>query len=420
MKRFLCYWLMAVLLLSIVGCGNANDPNSEETVPNEFKNIELTRSEQECVRAQNQISLKLFNADVNSNELTHNKVLSTLSAALELAMLANGLEGDEKAQLLSALAPEDFDLERMNLFYKNFVEALRNADNRIDIKFSNIICSDEEHALNRDYAYRIKESYSADFLTIDRRSTSSEGVSALNDWAVSNSGGLITKKWDIAHIPSVLIANMMYFKGIWKSPFPEANTQEEVFYNLGNNDVLTDMMHSTILNVGYADEEEYAAIQLPYGNGAYRFYAIMPTDDSLFLNLIRNFDLIKWQSVKDSMKPMREVELWMPKFEVGYGCDLAGLLQKIGINNFMERSGALAGISTGLSGETMGLSQNSVLKIDEQGATAVSISSSTTAISPGPADEDEVAVMRINRPFIFLIEEQSTGALLFVGEICNL
>ena len=109
-----------------------------------------------------------------------------------------------------------------------------------------------------------------------------------------------------------------------------------------------------------------------------------------------------------------DVDLWLPKFETKFHIDLNDILSEMGMASSFD---ALKADFTAMSADAMCLSfvkQDAVIKVDEEGTEAAVVSSAgMLATSAGPGDH---IVFHADHPFLYLITESSTGAVLFAGK----
>ena len=134
MKNTLTILGMSALILLGTACSSDDDGNS--IGKNERKDIALTRAELEMVGANNEFAFDFYN-QLNAHVGQHNMMVSPLSLTQAMAMLANGADGDTKAELVKVLGFEGYSLEEMNAYYMNLNKGLLSVDKATKLSLAN-------------------------------------------------------------------------------------------------------------------------------------------------------------------------------------------------------------------------------------------------------------------------------------------
>ncbi|HAZ63469.1 MAG TPA: hypothetical protein DCZ72_07665, partial [Armatimonadetes bacterium] len=240
---------------------------------------------------------------------------------------------------------------------------------------------------------------------------------AINDWVSEQTTGTITG----AVGPDVLTANTrlvlvnaVYFKAAWLDQFDEQATTAGTFTLHDGTEVTLPFMHARS-ELEYVETPEFQAVRLPYVGGQTSALVILPrpgaaeTVESTFSAL----------SLDEHLGAARErrVVLALPRFALRPALSLAENLRALGLTDAFVPGGA---DFTALDGTrdlylTEALHQ-AYVKVNEQGTEAAaetSVSMGTFSLAPPP----EPVVMTVDRPFLFLVRDDATGALLFMGRI---
>lgn len=419
------FYLPAVALLLTACSQTTGEPeivNEEEEnkpelpVLNEREDIRLTRSEEQALASQNAFAFNLFkNKHIVNNEV--NDLISPISASTCLGMLANGVEGEALGELVKALLPEGGSLDDLNSLNKTLATALVTVDNSTKLSLANSIWADKNIKLNSNFTAKNADFFNATSQYTDMYSQS--GADQINSWVSENTNGLIEKIFNDAPSIDLTLVNTLYFKGSWVNPFDEKDTEKKEFLNADGTRTNTDMMYRK-LQGRYADQKDYMAVTLPYGNEAYSFIAVMPSENVGLDSFISGLDTKKWSEIKKSMKDDMNIKVTLPKFNVRYEWkDLKKTLKAMGVEKLFTAKDALTGICDKWldPGQTT-MTQNAVLSVDEKGAEGAAETHIKLATCDNSIPKDPV--VNLNRPFIYVIEEQSTGAVLFIGKIDKL
>ena len=250
--------------------------------------------------------------------------------------------------------------------------------------------------------------FAADFVNAPER----ERV-AINDWVAGNTNDRILDLLPLGSIdPSVVfvLVNTIYFKGSWLDPFDAANTRPETFHAPGG-DASVQMMNGFAET--YAEGDGYQALELPYIAPALRMLFILPAEGR-FAEIESGLN----REVVDSMRgelSRWSVTLKVPKFSFQSSFELSAAMQALGMQQAFQMGAAdLSGIA-GAPGDIFvsEIFHQTFVAVDEEGTEA----SAATAVigrdvsAPPPAD------FFLDRPFLFLIYDEPTGQILFVGRV---
>ena len=414
MKKTLTILGMSALILLGTACNSDDDGNIGSNIR---KDITLTRTEQEMVKASNGFAIDFFrniNAEENGNVL-----VSPLSLSSLLAMTNNGAGGNTEAELLKALGFENQNAEEVNAYYKNLVNGLLTADKTTKIGWGNSMW------INKAYANEVKptfkETISKDFgaelytLAFDKKA-----LDKINDWSYRKTNGCIPEILkDLNQSTFSILMNALYFKGAWKEPFEKKNTKSGNFWNNGKQ-VFTKFMCQKMMEIDYyaSEAEGVQLIELPYGNEAFSMVVVLPNEGVEINNCIQDLTAEKWQNWMGSAAN-KIVNVELPKFkgEFTYEENLKAALQSMGIKDLFDISNCnLSGIAEAIY--VGKIKQNTFIEVNEEGTEAAAVTVEemySSSSGQEPLTIDFIA----NRPFIYAIKENSTNAILFMGKVTN-
>ena len=413
MKKTLSILGMCALILLGTACNSDDDGNIGS---NTRKDIPLTRTEQEMVKASNGFAIDFFrniNADENGNVL-----VSPLSLSSLLAMTNNGAEGNTEAELLKALGFENQNAEEVNAYYKNLVNGLLTADETTKIGWGNSMWINKAHAneVKPTFKETISKEFGAELYTL---AFDKKALDKINDWSYRKTNGCVTEILDELSPNAIsVLMNALYFKGIWKDPFEKKNTKSGNFWNHGKQ-VFTKFMCQKMMEIDYyaSEAEGVQLIELPYGNEAFSMVVVLPNEGVEINDCIQGLTAEKWQNwMGNTANKIVNVELPKFKGEFTYEENLKAALQSMGIKDLFNADKCdLSGIAEGIY--VGKIKQNTFIEVNEEGTEAAAVTVEEMIFSSGqePLTIDFIA----NRPFIYAIKEKSTNAILFMGKVTN-
>ena len=434
MKRLVFYMLGLVLLVSCSNeskitnesnstqqnIQNGNESNDDDStyeyiVPKVRADIRLTSLEAEINEA-----VKAFDAEYATAALAsanENAVISPLGMNILLSMLANGADNSTLEELMAALNCDRFSPDSLAAFVGNLCAQLADVDNSTTFKTANSVWVQTGFPVLDNYTAINRRFLQADFANIDFASDTAAAV--INDWCKRSTEGLIERlDTEIDKEWVMLLADALYFKGQWESMFSTDLTVKDDFTDSEGNKRKTEFMEQTT-NYRYLKNDSYQIVELPYGNRAYSMFVAIPEQDKTVMDcagqIIRNLDGI----VREMSSTL--ISLSMPKFETGFSLEARQTLSSIGISQIFDPRSADFGRMTTKEIYVNLIKQQSVIKVTESGSEAAAVTYAGMAMSAGEDYEPPTPlVVKVNRPFLYVIRETSTGTILFAGKVNNI
>lgn len=416
MKNLKKLWLPAVAVALAMGaCSSDNEPGEEPTVtvdPVEEVEFELTAAEKAAASRALGFQTDFFRA-VNAlpENAGKNVVVSPLSAQVLLSILANTAGQQQAAEIMAALDCNDMDA--INSLAVKYQSALPMIDNAVKMTLANSMWYNNRYTVNPEPASRLGEVFgiepaAADFN--DGKTVSDE----INRWAADKTNNLIREIMQPAQIrPDLLavMANALYFSGAWANPFDAAKTEKEEFAAVDGQATVDMMKNDGMQHV--MTGEAYSAVKMELGASG-KFYAlfVLPAEGTDINDFVATFDARTATQFKDDA-----VTFWLPKFKFETSdIYINQPFARLGMNSlnslvetdfFMEKPEAYFDVF-----------QKSVISFEEKGAEGAAITWNTMCLATGdPVDAPPHPVVKLNRPFLFFINEASTDACIFAGKM---
>jgi serpin B len=243
----------------------------------------------------------------------------------------------------------------------------------------------------------------------------------INSWASKETHGMIPKLLDrLDPADIVLLLNAVYFKGQWAQQFDKAKTQQRDFTLAGGTVKPVPRMTQSG-RFGYFETAQMQAIRLPFGTGDLLMEVLLPAKSSSLDALEAALTPEHWASWQGQYAP-RSGRIELPRFELKSNYRLNEPLQTLGMTRAFRPEGAqLTDMFSPAPGQGSRFFISSVLqstywKVDEEGSEAAAVTSigvRATAV----ARPEQPFQMIVDRPFFCAIQDQRSGALLFVGAI---
>lgn len=406
MKQILSFLFTALMLLASTSCsGTVPAPDS-----NPYKPLSLSTRQQDMVDAGQAFSFELLKR-IESDSASEDYVISPLSMQILLGMILNGAKGKTAEEIISVLGYGADQTGEVNEFCRQMLLQLPKLDSKTVLKIANAIYVDKGYKLLPSYNETVTKFYDANVSNLDFTDTKGS-AEKINRWCSEHTGGLIPHILDeVSPLMLCYLLDALYFKGEWTDKFSKEYTSDKPFYRLGKEVGKVPMMFQ-FNKFQYFESDLFQAVMLPYGNGAFSMTVLLPAGKYSTSEVTEHLTPEKWSGILRSMYG-RQVELHLPKFETKYHKQLNELLKKMGMPTAFGNSADFKLMSP----DALKLSfvqQDAFIRVDEQGAEAAAVSSAgmekTTAIPTG-----EPVIFKADHPFIYIISESSTGAILFAG-----
>ena len=354
--------------------------------------------------SQTGVSLSFFNHVNAVSGADENVVTSPYSAAVCLSMLAEGAGGETRAEFDSALGGIMFKAEDLG------------SNDTVVVKSANSIWIDDNFSIRNSYVNLLQKDFDA-FITTQRFSDPAT-VKAINNWCLEHTEGKIGDMIDRLSPGMVMVlVNALYFNAPWADAFDPELTSEDVFYGKSKSGKVS-MMHRTG-QYNYAQVSGAQIIQLPYEGGRYSMFVALPPAGADLDKLIPHITEGAFNSALEMMSPKR-VKLSLPKFKVETFMLLNKALQNMGIRTAFTPAADFRGIAEMGPLVLDQVKQKCYVEVAEKGTEAAAVTVAQIRLTSVRVNPEDMAVMIVDRPFVFMIADGYTGNILFAGKIVNL
>ena len=367
-----------------------NDGDTEKTwntVP-----IEMTKTQRELVTGGNTFAFDFFR-DMVSRAKGSGVLVSPFSLQAALSMLANGAEEETYEEIVNALGWEGYTTEDINSLYRNLTGGLQKVDDKITLEIANSVWTQKDFPVKESFSTTLQENFHAEAFNVDFSASSTLGQ--INGWCSDKTHGMIPKMLDeISPYTRLMLINALYFKGSWTFEFNKKKSGNGTFHGEGKKGKMRFMNDRRTCLGLYSDT--FKICEIPYASGLFTLDVILPNED---------------------------VDFSFPAFSQEYSSEknIIPFLQSKGVNKAFIPGDAEFGKISDKDLYVDRILQKTSFKTDEKGseATAVTVVDIRDG-SPGPGQEVvviETPTMTFNadHPFVYIIRENSSGTILFMG-----
>ena len=408
MKNIL-YISVASLLLAVVACDNGGKSEPDPVPVKPAEPIALTQKQLEKAAGDNTFAFKLFR-EVATSDDKENAFISPLSVTMALGMLYNGTSEGAGKEMAGALGMAGFTDGEINAYYQTMQRALLAADPLTAMSIANSIWSERTYPVKQSFIDVNRTWYGAEVQSLDFGAPST--VTAINNWCAAKTNDKI--KSIIDEIPEAMVMyliNAVYFKSKWESQFDKEDTRDEDFTLEGGAKKTVRMMNQTE-TFPYYGGDAVECLELPYGNGAFSMLVMMPAGDKTLDELVEKLDADIYKTISDGLSE-RKVRVKLPRFKQECMFSLIEPVADLGMKLIFQNGGNLNGIADDPRLVVSEIKHKTFVEVNEEGTEAAAV----TIIGAEPTSVPEYGTFYADRPFIYLIKEKSTGAILFIGRM---
>lgn len=413
-----------LLLLCAISC-----PGGMACLAQNDANAPTPLEQSELVRGLNDFGIKLFQHMRAQN--TGNCVISPLSIHAALSMASVGANGETRQELLKALGSEAYFARTQQVWPgpHNLAARQAQASGKMQFQVSNHIFCQDDFKVKPEFIKSIQEQFSAGAELVNFRQTE-EACKRINGWVAEATRGRLTAVLNPANRSlenaKIALLNAVYFYSKWHAGFDKQQTKKETFHLMPGKTAEVMMMRQLdCRNYYLAVPGKYKLASLPYLDRRFAMLIMVPEAVDGLAGLENT---ITANSITENLNAASAVNmsLYLPKFKFELpATKMTEALKAQGIQRALAAESAdFFNIATRKSiEEVLFISQvihAACIEVDEAGteaaaATAVAFSSSGI----GGSMDDGNIVFKADRPFLFLIRDNESGALVFIGRVTN-
>ena len=427
MRKVLLSALMVAMVVALVGCGGGM--GGGQRAPGESVRSSKPRVAApevaapdlaEQVGGNSAFAFDLYQA---LREKDGNLFYSPHSISLALAMTYAGARGETERQMAGALhfmLPQ----ERLHPAFNSLDQALASRGQGAQgqdgegfrLNVVNAIWGQQGYEFLPAFLDLLAENYGAGLRVLDFASAPEEARGTINEWVSQQTEERIKDllpQGAVDALTRLVLTNAIYFNAAWADAFEAAQTQDGPFYLLDGSEVSVPLMRQTS-GFGYAEGEGYQAVELPYDGRELAMVVLLPRAGD-FERFESALDAGRVEQIVGSLEH-QQVRLAMPRFEFESGFSLKEALAALGMADAFSEQADFSGMTGQRDLFISEVVHKAFVSVDEKGTEAAA---ATAVIMKLTAAVEEPVEVTMDRPFVFLIRDLETGAILFVGRVVD-
>jgi len=206
-----------------------------------------------------------------------------------------------------------------------------------------------------------------------------------------------------------VLANAVFFHGDWKTPFVK-DSQSRVFHAL-SGDVTVPTMHGN-LNASIWSGTGWNAASLTYVGDTASMIIVVP-DAGTFSGFEANLTADSVSAILAGATTATGADLYLPRFKFSTEVGLNDTLSALGMPDAFGDAADFSGIDGARDLQLQAVIHNAIIAVDEKGTTAAAATGGSSGVTSVPP------TLVVDRPFLFFIRHNPTGAILFQGRVVD-
>jgi serpin B len=383
-----------------------------QATPEDWQKLdERVRLSRIAVEAQNEFGKHLLGAVVQQNP-GKNILLSPLSVFLALAMAESGSGSSTRSAMRKTLAVPEGDEAGLHESIDALTRVLRMPGGA-EFLVANALWAGEKAPISPAFIQLCQTAFGAQASTLQFADPKSAKV--INDWVSANTKGKIPEivTPDMIRSAMLILTNAVYFAGKWNRQFSKGDTQNEQFHRSNGTAKPVAMMHDSDRKLGYRSGSGFEGVAMPYQGSSICFYALLPEKGKSAADLLAKLDA---RTVIDGPAEY-DVDLKMPRFGFDFGASLTPYLKKLGMAVAFEYPEA---DFKPMGSELLYISDvihKTRIEVDEEGTVAAAATAVLMMAGSAMPKPREKKVLVFDRPFVVVIADARTKAVLFAGVV---
>lgn len=248
--------------------------------------------------------------------------------------------------------------------------------------------------------------------TVDFAGDRPAALKKVNGWVSDRTKGKITEllqENDVSSLTRVILTNAIYFKGDWERAFEEKATRPGTFHQADGGTSEVPFMHQSE-TFGYGETKALQILEMPYKKGGLSMVVLLPKEGVDLAEarraIAKPFDLSE-----------QEVVVTFPKFRLKFRSNLKKALESMGMKMaFDARAADFSRMTEGNDLFVSAVIQEAFVDVNEKGTEAAAATGVVMALRGVPRRVEFTA----DRPFVYLIRDKASGAVLFAGWVVGL
>ncbi|XP_069074131.1 serpin B6-like isoform X2 [Pleurodeles waltl] len=360
---------------------------------------------------------------LSENDSKKNLFYSPISISSALAMVFLGAQGDTAAQMVQAL--QLHKAKDVHPGFQSLISEINKPDTKYLLRIANRLFGEKSYSFNTGFLDSCNKFYLSELEQVDFQQEYEAARGQINSWVEGKTEGKIQNllgQGTLDSLTKLVLVNAIYFKGNWADQFKKDHTKEMPFrINKNETKPVQMMFRKGKYPMTYIGEQQTKIIELPYEDKELSMIVMLPddiNDDSTGLEKLER--QLTHEKFADWTKPetmtSREVDLYLPRFQLEENYDLKSSLASLGMHDAFDMvKSDFSGMSDRNDLVLSKVVHKAFVDVNEEGTEAAAATAAIMTV------ECISIVQRfmVDHPFLFFIRHNKTGNILFCGRFCS-
>lgn len=421
--------ILSLAFIGLIACTSEKNIATVETPTDKLLAKGDAVGVEAMARANNAFALDIFK-QVAANNADAGFFISPFSISAALAMTYAGAGGTTETEMSKTLYWKG-NTEATHQAFGDLIGNMQKASSgkEFTLNIANRLYTQEGIKLYKQFSDINAQKYGASVQSLDFGKTE-EAAKAINIWVSEQTQKMIPEllKPSVLEGAKLVLVNAVYFYGGWANKFEEESTQKDTFWTKPESPTVTDFMNNywnaedseSKYPFAYTENKNFQVLSLPYHEGKGNMVIFLPKQDSQAMRLqeaILSLNMEDLQNSLQSLSPVSEIlDLKLPKWKQRSQFELVDVFKSLGLNAPFNDKADFSRITPEVALEIGAIIHEAVVEVSEKGTkAAASTAVITKATSTREPNEPQIITFHANRPFFYMIRDNATGSILFMG-----
>ncbi len=375
--------------------------------------VELPESAKEVAQSTNEFAFELYK---QLSKEGNNLFFSPASISTALAMTYAGAKGQTEQQMAQVLhfKPEE---KQIHEGFGGLSQLLNSTDKGYQLNMANRLWGQKTYPFQPEFLTTTQKNYGAELAKVDF-AQAEQTRQEINAWVEKQTQGKIEDLIPSGVLDSrsrLVLTNAIYFKGTWANEFSKKATADAPFHLSQDKPIDVPMMHQS-KEFPYTETDDLQLLELPYGGDDLSMVVLLPKKRNGLEDMESKLTAQNLEAWTKALRS-KEVQVFLPKFKLTSEFRMADVLRAMGMTLAFSDQADFSGISTAEDLMISEVLHKAFVDVNEEGTEAAAATGVVVRVTA--ALPQEPIVFRADHPFVFLIRDKRTDAVLFLGRVMN-
>jgi len=337
-------------------------------------------------------------------------------------MTYEGARGKTASEIISVFNfPQDNNARR--IAFNSIYTDLNKKNKKYQLSTANALWTQDKYVFLENYLSMVDKYYGGKATNLDFVSDPENSRIKINNWIADKTNNKIQNllpSGTITPLTRLILTNAIYFKGLWEKSFDKKNTQNEDF-NITPQKIIQVQTMSQQGTFNYAETDKLQILEIPYSGEKLSMLLVLPKNNDLksVEKIINETSLVKWKNMLET----ETVKMFIPRFKLETKYFMADDLKSLGMPTAFSKNADFSGMTGSKDLDISQVIHQAFVDVNEEGteaaaATAVQMQLLTARYGE-PEKKEIIKIFRADHPFIFIVQDQTNGNILFLGRVID-